>query len=141
MHKEIRISAALVFRDDGDTLLVRKRGTHAFMQAGGKIEDTEGPKEALVRELKEELGLDIAADRMTPFGSYQAEAANEPGYIVNAYVFLIRLRDEVIAPAAEIEEARWIDVHNAASLPLAPLTRDRILPAFRQMQLSMELER
>ncbi|WP_245449171.1 NUDIX domain-containing protein [Ensifer sp. NM-2] len=35
----------------GNTLLVRKRGTRSFMQAGGKIEAGETPREALSREL------------------------------------------------------------------------------------------
>jgi len=34
----IRIAAAVLIGPDGRTLLVRKRGTEAFMQPGGKIE-------------------------------------------------------------------------------------------------------
>jgi 8-oxo-dGTP diphosphatase len=55
----IRIAAALLIGPDGRTLLVRKRGTEAFMQAGGKIEAHEQPVHALARELEEELGLVI----------------------------------------------------------------------------------
>lgn len=36
--KIIRIAAALLIGTDGRTLLVRKRGTQAFMQPGGKID-------------------------------------------------------------------------------------------------------
>ncbi|EPM86442.1 NUDIX hydrolase, partial [Pseudomonas syringae pv. actinidiae ICMP 18804] len=36
--KVINIAAALLIGADGRTLLVRKRGTQAFMQPGGKIE-------------------------------------------------------------------------------------------------------
>ena len=55
----IRIAAALLLGPDGRTLLVRKRGTRAFMQPGGKIEAHEVPLHALARELEEELGLRI----------------------------------------------------------------------------------
>jgi 8-oxo-dGTP pyrophosphatase MutT (NUDIX family) len=55
----IRIAAALVCRGDRRMLLVRKRGTFAFMQPGGKIEPHETPAAALVRELAEELGLAV----------------------------------------------------------------------------------
>ena len=41
--------------DDGRLLLSRKRGTSAFMQAGGKIEPGEQPAAALVRELRDLL--------------------------------------------------------------------------------------
>jgi len=38
MSKTIRIAAALLIEPNGQTLLVRKRGTQAFMQPGGKID-------------------------------------------------------------------------------------------------------
>ena len=39
----IHIAAALLLNAQGQTLLVRKRGTTAFMQPGGKIEAQENP--------------------------------------------------------------------------------------------------
>ena len=71
----IRIAAALLVGADGRTLLVRKRGTRAFMQPGGKIEVGEASAQALARELAEELGL--AADPVTfvYLGRFIAEAA------------------------------------------------------------------
>ena len=44
--RTIRIAAALLIGPDGRTLLVRKRGTEAFMQPGGKIEAHEQPVHA-----------------------------------------------------------------------------------------------
>ena len=35
---------------------------------GGKVEATENPREALVREIREELGIDIAAGSLSPAG-------------------------------------------------------------------------
>jgi 8-oxo-dGTP pyrophosphatase MutT (NUDIX family) len=49
----IRIAAGLIVDHAGRVLLVRKRGTQTFMQAGGKIEPHESPVEALARELEE----------------------------------------------------------------------------------------
>jgi len=51
----IRIVAALVQDEYGRVLLVRKRGTQAFMQPGGKLRDSESDLVALERELTEEL--------------------------------------------------------------------------------------
>ena len=61
--KIITIAAALLIAPDGKTLLVRKRGTQAFMQPGGKIEPGEAAAMALARELKEELGLSLIRNR------------------------------------------------------------------------------
>jgi 8-oxo-dGTP pyrophosphatase MutT (NUDIX family) len=59
MNSSIRIAAAVI-RDRHDRiLLVRKRGTTAFMQPGGKIHPNEDALGALARELHEELGCSI----------------------------------------------------------------------------------
>ena len=44
---DIRIAAAVIVDAEGRTLLVRKRGTGAFMQAGGKVAADETSAEAL----------------------------------------------------------------------------------------------
>ena len=68
--KIIRIAAAVLIGPDGRTLLVRKRGTRAFMQPGGKIEAHEQPVNALARELEEELALNIDPASATYLGHF-----------------------------------------------------------------------
>ncbi|WDR33972.1 NUDIX domain-containing protein [Pseudomonas serboccidentalis] len=126
----IRIAAALLLDPEGQTLLVRKRGTTAFMQPGGKIEAHELPVHALARELEEELGLVIDPAQAYFLGQFSAPAANEPGCVVQADIFQVTI-DTDVAPAAEIEEVIWIDPATDAGLALAPLTRDLILPFYR----------
>ena len=128
----LRIAAAVLIGPDGQTLLVRKRGTQAFMQPGGKIDASEQPIEALVRELQEELALVIDPTRATYLGHFCAPAVNEPGFEVQAELFLLHI-DARVSPAAEIEEVQWIDPQGDGGLTLAPLTRDVILPFYRQI--------
>ena len=125
----IRIAAAVVVDDDGRTLLVRKRGTEAFMQAGGKVGDGETPIEALAREIGEELGCRVGAAHR-PLGRFSALAANEAGHVVEAELFAVELLGDV-EPAAEIEEMVWHDPADLTSRMLAPLTRDHVLPLLR----------
>ncbi|AMB78453.1 MULTISPECIES: NUDIX hydrolase [Pseudomonas] len=131
----IRIAAALLIGPDGRTLLVRKRGTLAFMQPGGKIEPHEQPITALARELEEELALKIDPANATYLGHFSAPAVNEPGFEVQAELFLLHIQQSV-APAAEIEEVQWIDPQGDGGLILAPLTRDLILPFYRDTMLT-----
>ncbi len=108
-------------------MLVRKRGTAAFMQPGGKIEHNETPADALCRELLEELGLSYEPEEPEYLGRFTAPAANEAGWTVYAHIFKLELNGQVTV-AAEIEEVAWIDPESPGSLILAPLTRDYILP-------------
>ena len=124
----VRVVAALITDPEGRQLLVRKRGTERFMQAGGKPEEGEGPRGALVRELSEELGLTVAESALAPMGPYVTDAANEPGHRLEAEVFRLPLPTGVAAalePHAEIEELRWATPAEAAALGdrLAPLAR------------------
>lgn len=129
-NSTIRIAAALLLNPDGQTLLVRKRNTTAFMQPGGKIEAHELPVHALARELEEELGLVIDPAQASFLGQFSAPAANEPGFVVQAEIFQLTIDTEV-SPAAEIEEVIWIDPATDGDVLLAPLTRDLILPFYR----------
>ncbi|BBX87120.1 NUDIX hydrolase [Mycolicibacterium aubagnense] len=120
----IRIVAAVVVDERGWLLVVRKRGTTAFMQPGGKLEPGESAVDALAREVREELGVGVTDVR--ELGHHTAIAANEPGHTVDAELFSVRL-DGVPQIAAEIEEMAWIDPHAPGDIELAPLTRDTVL--------------
>jgi 8-oxo-dGTP pyrophosphatase MutT (NUDIX family) len=127
----LRIVAAVVERSDGRHLLVRKRGTQAFMQVGGKIEPGEEPLAALVREFEEEVGLRLDPADVESIGRFGAPAANEPDHIVDAHAFRVRLRPGAeIAVRAELEELVWIDPADpVTSYPIAPLSRDLLVAA------------
>lgn len=133
MPMTIRIAAALLIGNDGQTLLVRKRGTQAFMQPGGKIDAGEQPAQALARELHEELNLRIEPSAAQYLGQFSAPAVNEPGFTVQAELFQVHI-DVPVTPAGEIEEVRWIDPMGDGGLHLAPLTRDVILPFYRELK-------
>ncbi|MGT2468756.1 MAG: NUDIX domain-containing protein [Mesorhizobium sp.] len=125
----IRIAAAVIRDDGGRLLLVRKRGTKAFMQAGGKIEPGELPAVALARELREELGIVVDPGAASHLGSFSAPAANEPETQVEAELFELSIAGEPV-PAAEIEEMIWLNPEAEAGFELAPLTATFVLPRY-----------
>lgn len=93
---------------DRRLLCARSRGKTICYLAGGKREPGESDKEALVREIKEELSIDLLPETMVHVGVFAAQAdAKPPGTIVRLTCYRAAFRGE-IAPAAEIEEVLWI---------------------------------
>ncbi|KXU96742.1 NUDIX hydrolase [Acetobacter cerevisiae] len=133
----IHIATALIFNDKSQTLLVRKKGSRFFMQAGGKIDAQETAVQALARELNEELGITVSLNESDFLGTFTAEAANEPGHLIQAEVFRMILSTPVTAQA-EIAEALWIDPAKAPDEQLAPLTRDTLMPLAEKILLSAQ---
>ena len=127
--RTIRIAAAVIRDDGGRLLLVRKRGTSTFMQAGGKIDPGELPAVALARELREELGVVVDPAAALHLGSFSAPAANERNARVEAELFELAITGEPV-PAAEIEEMIWLSPELASGMELAPLTADIVLPRY-----------
>ena len=123
----LSIVAALIRDEVGRVLLVRKRGTAAFMQPGGKIDAGESDVAALAREIVEELGCCLDRHTARALGTFECAAAHEPGVQLHASVYAVEIAGRV-TPQAEIEQVVWVDPHILPDLPLAPLTRDHVLP-------------
>ena len=125
----IRIAAAVIVDAAGRILLVRKRGTTAWMQPGGKVEPGEAPADTLVRELAEELGLVVDAATLDHWGRFGSAAANEPGHRVDCDIYELHITAQPVA-AAEIEELRWVPL-DEAELTIAPLALEHVWPRLR----------
>jgi 8-oxo-dGTP diphosphatase len=126
-ERAISVVAALIRDDVGRVLLVRKRGTAAFMQPGGKRDSGENDVAALSREIVEELGCHVREDSAQPLGVFDCVAANEPGFQVRAAVYAIEI-EGAVTPQAEIDQVVCVDPSALPELPFAPLTRDHVLP-------------
>ena len=123
----ISVVAALIRDPDGRVLLVRKRGTAAFMQPGGKRDAGESDVAALAREIVEELGCRVIETSAQALGMFHCQAANEPGFRVAAAVYAVDV-EGAIEPQAEIDQMVWVDPKALPDLHFAPLTRDHVLP-------------
>jgi 8-oxo-dGTP diphosphatase len=125
----VHVSAAVVVDDAGRALVVRKHGATVFQQPGGKPDPGETALDAVVREVAEETG--IVADRAAfePLGRFTDAAANEPGHLVvaDAYVLRVAAGSGTAIAASEIAELRWIGEHEVEATPLAPLSRNQLI--------------
>lgn len=125
MNRVLDIVTAVIRDADGRMLLVRKRGTTAFMKPGGKRDAGEDDLTTLARELDEELGCRLVHAEL--LGHFSAPAANEAGFTVRSATYLAAVDGE-IAARAEIEELAWIDPAAPGDRRLAPLLTEQVLP-------------
>lgn len=99
---------ALVFVRDRKQLVARTRGKQVFFTPGGKREAGETDEEALVREIKEELSVDLVKASIQPYGVFQAQAFGKPeGTMVRMTCYTAEYVG-TLTPSNEIEELRWI---------------------------------
>lgn len=132
--KTITVAAAIIVNDQNQLLLVRKQKTQYFMQVGGKLEENEAPDEAMLREIKEEIGVDASIDQF--IGRFETPAANEPDHLLVSYLYQVSF-DGVPKVDGEIAEMKWIDLSNQDTF-LAPLTTEIVIP-WCQEHLNMVL--
>lgn len=119
-RKQILVAAAVVLREGRVLLAQRKSGTHlagAWELPGGKVEPDEDPREAVRRELREELGVEVEVGDIVDvtfhrypeksvlllfYGATLAASSPEPRPLDVADLMWARaedLRDEAFPPA------------------------------------------
>lgn len=122
--KTITVAAAIILNEKNQLLLVRKKNTQYFMQVGGKLEHNEASDTTILREIKEEIGVDASINQF--IGRFETPAANEPNHLLVSYVYQVELLGYPQVNA-EIAEMKWIDLKEQGTL-LAPLTTQVVIP-------------
>ena len=82
---------------------------------GGKIESGESPEEALLREIREELSIDISIDRHLTTVDY-----DYPDFHLTMHSYLCHLKDDIQPHLLEHEAARWLGKDNLEEVKWLP---------------------
>jgi 8-oxo-dGTP diphosphatase len=126
------IVAACALIDPDGRVLIAERPPGKSMAGlwefpGGKIEAGERPEDALIRELKEELGITVQEACLAPF-AFASHSYTDFHLLMPLY--LCR-RWEGTATALEHSAVKWVRPRDlasyqmpAADLPLVPMLRD-----------------
>ena len=128
----ITVAAAIILDEQQQLLLVRKKNTQFFMQVGGKLEPNELPEQTMLREIKEEIGVDATIEQFV--GRFETRAANEADHLLVSYVYHVSI-DQLPRIDAEIAEMKWVSLEVSQAF-LAPLTSEIVMPWVRQNLVS-----
>ena len=112
---------AWIHLEDGRVLGTRSKGKGTYYLPGGKREPGESDVETLVREIREELSVEIDETSAEHVGTFEAQAhGHTSGVTVRMTCYTASFAGE-LAAASEIEELAWLTTADA----------DRISPVDR----------
>lgn len=117
MAKKIEVVGAVLINED--RVFAAKRGPGKSMAGywefpGGKVETDETPEEALARELREELKIDVTV------GEFIVTATHEAGTAVIELSTYLCTIIEGVPVLTEHEEFRWLPVSELSDVEWAP---------------------
>ena len=107
---------AFLYLQDGKILSTRSKGKDKFYIPGGKREAGETDIETLVREVKEELSVDIIESSAKFYGVFEAQAHGKAeGVIVTMTCYTAEYTGELKADS-EIAEIVWLTMADIESV-------------------------
>ncbi|HUS96441.1 MAG TPA: 8-oxo-dGTP diphosphatase MutT [Hyphomicrobiaceae bacterium] len=129
MARKLLLVAAAALVDDDNRVLIARRPKGKSMAGlwefpGGKVEPGETPEETLIRELEEELGIEVCDTCLAPltFASHPY-----PDFHLMMPLFLCRNWDGEIQPR-EGQEIKWVRAMRLADYPMPPADLPLIPP-------------
>ena len=115
--KTIKVVAAIITKDD--KIFATQRGYGDFKDGwefpGGKVEPNETPEQAIVREIKEELGADIKVT-----GFLTTVEHDYPDFHLSMDCFWAKLEDGTEMTLLEHEAAKWLSMDELDSVEWLP---------------------
>ncbi|NKX86220.1 NUDIX domain-containing protein [Nocardia coubleae] len=99
-------TVAWVLIDNGRILCARPRGKDVFYIPGGKREGAETDLETLVREVAEELTVELSAETAVHVGTYEAPVSHDENTVVRMACYTAEYRG-VLTASSEIEALAW----------------------------------
>ena len=110
-------TVAWVRIEGGRILCARPRGKDIFYVPGGKREGVESDLETLVREIKEELTVQLDPKTVVHAGTYEAGAPGLPdGTVVRMACYTAEYQGELM-PSSEIAEMAWFSYADREQVP------------------------
>lgn len=98
---------AWIHLKDHKVIMTKTKGRDKWYNPGGKPNPGESHQETLIREINEELSVDILPETIEFYGNFEAQAHNQPeGVMVRMNCYLAEYSG-VLTPSNEIEQVAY----------------------------------
>ncbi len=128
MRKTIVVVSAVIVNEKYQFLLTKRVDTDNFngkwQLPGGEVEFAEIPEEALKREVKEELGVEIKIKKLIP--KVYSEVHGDYHLIFLVYLCQLKSLNERIILNEEASDYDWFTYQQIKKLPLLSKVKDII---------------
>jgi 8-oxo-dGTP diphosphatase len=110
MQKTYIDKLAFIEIRDRKVLETLNHGKDKWYIPGGKREEGESDHQALIREVREELLVDLIPETIAHYGTFEAQAHGKPeGTVVRMTCYTAKYDGE-LTPSAEVEKLGWFDI-------------------------------
>jgi 8-oxo-dGTP diphosphatase len=109
MEKTYIDKLAFIELKDGKVLETCSYNKDKWYIPGGKREAGESDKTALIREIKEELQVDLIPETIEHYGTFEAQAHGKPAGVMVRMSCYTAKYNGALMPSAEVEKMDWFD--------------------------------
>lgn len=118
-----KCAGAIIYNSEGEIFLITSPKWKGYVIPGGKIEDNETDIEALKREIKEELNIEITnIEKINETIKKPSSDFKDPDLTFHFINFSAKALQTNIVPNEEILEYGWYTLEDALKLPLLDST-------------------
>ena len=113
LHNEVGI---FIINDDGKVLLQKRSANKRFSPnkwglCAGHVDAYESLETAALREIKEEVGLDLSLKELIPYGEREINISDSNSHITYFYYVICNKKaEEFVIQEEELSEVKWFNI-------------------------------
>lgn len=140
MDKKVDIhKAGAILIKDRKLLLTHTQGKDFYIAPGGRIEEGETPEQCVIRELKEEINVDVKIDDIKFMGTFYAPAAGKEDQWLQMDVYTVSNWEGEPTPSSVdevIDDILWVNTQNIPEdIKIGSIFEHEVIPNLKRKDL------
>jgi len=118
VHFDGKVAQKAIIERQGRVLVVRnpREERELWELPGGRLNKRENVRSGLQREVKEELGVDVAVGRVVHLAQFFQHSEGKNALMIAYEAHLLDEAQELVLEEGEVCEVRWVDKTEASKL-------------------------